>query len=43
MNQAENILTLLKKLGVYRAHFIAHDMGDSITTTLLTRFEKRVF
>ena len=43
VNQAENVLLLLKQLGVYRAHFISHDMGDSILTTLLTRYERGVF
>jgi hypothetical protein len=33
---------VLQQLGVYKAHFIAHDMGDSVLTTLLTRYQRNV-
>ena len=35
-------MLVLQKLGVYKAHFIAHDMGDSVLTTLLTRYQRNV-
>lgn len=36
----EDLLGLLDKLGVYRAHWIAHDMGDSVVVALLARMQR---
>ena len=37
MDQADNALTLWRKLGIAKAHIVSHDMGDSVMTEILTR------
>lgn len=36
-DHAENALELIKLLNVKSAHFVSHDMGDSVLTEMLTR------
>lgn len=36
--QADTVLRLLRELGVTGCHFISHDMGDSVLTELLARW-----
>lgn len=38
IEQADLALALLRESGVTGAHFVAHDMGDSVLTELLARF-----
>ena len=37
MDQADNAITLWRKLGIAKAHIVSHDMGDSVMTEILTR------
>ncbi len=39
-DQAELMMTLLTKLGLDSAHFIAHDLADSIMMEILARRER---
>lgn len=42
MEQADLALTLLKGAGISGCHFVAHDMGDSVMTELLARFNENL-
>eukprot|EP00160_Parvularia_atlantis_P003633 Unigene13042_Nuclearia_a/m.39551 Unigene13042_Nuclearia_a/g.39551 ORF Unigene13042_Nuclearia_a/g.39551 Unigene13042_Nuclearia_a/m.39551 type:complete len:345 (-) Unigene13042_Nuclearia_a:79-1113(-) len=40
MDHADNVLHLLAALNVTRAHFVAHDMGDSVLTEIVARRDR---
>lgn len=42
LEHCDNLIELLRVLKVEKAHFVAHDMGDSVLTEFLTRFQKNL-
>jgi len=42
VDQAEQALQLWMELGIKSAHIISHDMGDSILTEILTRYQRGI-
>ena len=40
VDQAEQCLQLWRQLGISRAHVVAHDMGDSVLTEILSRRDR---
>ena len=41
-DQADMALALWRKLGVKSAHLVAHDMGDSVLTEILSRRDRNM-
>lgn len=41
-DHAENALELWRMSGIKKAHIVAHDMGDSVVTEILTRYQQKL-
>merc|ERR1712215_252114 len=42
VDQAEQAIQLWKELGIQSAHIVSHDMGDSVLTEILSRYQRGI-